>query len=209
MSTATHAQLAAEIASNLPSGNPATLTAASLRQVVTDQIDSLNVAASVVTAVNLSTYQPFVNTASVTASTVLLQIYDGSTAATWGQLNSTAHTIAIIAGASIAATAGISSGSTLSVTGSIAATAGISSGSGLSAVGVMTAQNATVIASTASQSMQMGTTANLGIYFATGQPTVSTAAAGSICLSTGGSGPSTRVWVAGSTGNWIGIVAEA
>lgn len=190
MSTATHAQLAAEITAKVPSGTPSVLTALSLRGYLNDQIDSLNVAASVITSVNLSPYQPFMNTASITANAVVMQIYDGSVGVTWGQLNSVAHTVALIAG------------------GTVAATGGISTGSGVSAVGVMTAQNATVTASTASQAMAMGT-AGPSIYFATGQPTVSTAVVGSLCLSTGGSGPSTRVWVAGSTGNWIGIVAEA
>lgn len=87
MSTATYAQLTAEIASNWPSGNPTTLTAASARRYLQDQIDSLNVAASTTSTVNLSTYQPFVNTASVAAAAVLLQVYDGTQGVTWGQLN--------------------------------------------------------------------------------------------------------------------------
>lgn len=210
MSTATYAQLTAEIASNWPSGNPTTLTAQSARRYLQDQIDSLNVAASTASAVNLSTYQPFYNTASVASGAVLLQLYDGAQAVTWGLLNSTAHTIALIATASIAATAGISSGSTLSVTGSIAATLGISSGSGMSAVGVMTAQNATATGSTASQVMQMGTTSGLGLYFGNASPpTVSTAASGSLYISTTGNSTSTRLFVSNSVQSWVAVTTAS
>lgn len=210
MSTATYAQLTAEIASNWPSGNPTTLTAQSARRYLQDQIDSLNVAASTASVVNLSTYQPFVNTASVAAAAVLLQVYDGAQAVTWGQLNSTAHTIALIATASVAATAGISSGSTLSVTGSIAATLGISSGSGMSAVGVMTAQSGTATASTASQFMQIGTTAGLGLYFGNAAPpTVSTAASGSLFLNIGGNSTGTRMYVSNSVQSWVAVTTAS
>lgn len=210
MSTATYAQLTAEIASNWPSGNPTTLTAASARRYLQDQIDSLNVAASTTSTVNLSTYQPFVNTASVAAAAVLLQVYDGTQGVTWGQLNSTAHTIALISNASIAATLGISSGSAVSATGSIAATAGISSGSGMSAVGVITAQNATATASTASQVLQMGTTSLLGLYWGNASPpTVSTAASGSLYISTTGTSSSTRMYVSNSVQTWIAVTTAS
>lgn len=244
MSTATHAQLIAEIASNLPSGNPTVLTAASLRQVVTDQVDSLNVAASTTSTVNLSTYQPFANTASVAAAAVLLQVYDGTQGVTWGQLNSTAHTIALIAGGSIAATAGISSGSTLSVTGSITSTLGISSGANGGSSGVLTlfgstassavisagpagsmtltagtnvfTQNNltvtsnTAVASTATQAILMSSTANFGIYYGNASPpTVSTAASGSLYISTGGTSTSTRLYVSNSVQSWVAVTTAS
>lgn len=190
MTVASHSQLTAEISTQVPSGTPSVLTAAAMRVMLHDMVDSYFVFGSTLSGITMTPYQPFTNTASASSNAVALQIFDGSVGVQFGVLNSTAHTIALTSGASIAATGGISGGS------------------GISAVGVIASQNATAAASTASQTMAMGT-AGPSLYFATGQPTVSSATQGSLCLSTGGSGPSTRAWVAGSTGNWIGLVAEA
>lgn len=87
----TATQLEALIASNVPSGQPALMTAASLRQVLDAMVASTNVAATACPGASvLSPYQLFSNTLGAPTN-IEIQVFDGATCVSIGSLNSSTH----------------------------------------------------------------------------------------------------------------------
>lgn len=85
------AQLQALITTNIPSGNPNVLTAASLRAVLDEIVLSQVVSAAACPTSNLTPGQLFLDTAFAPAG-ALLQVYDGTECVPIGTLNQSSHT---------------------------------------------------------------------------------------------------------------------
>lgn len=94
----TNAQLLALINSNVPSGNPNVLTAASMRQVLDALVNSSEVSAtSCLGSADLSNFQAFANT--LNSPVVSLNIFDGTNCVPWALLNISTHTLTFIGSA--------------------------------------------------------------------------------------------------------------
>lgn len=86
----TNAQLLALVTSNVPSGQPSVLTAASLRAVLNAMINSTNVNGASCPTTAVSKYQPWANTTNSPTGT-LLSVFDGTLCIPWAIINESTH----------------------------------------------------------------------------------------------------------------------